>query len=231
MKGFYSMQSDLPQAVSRRSTLCRYALYLLATAVGVTPSSVLAQKRWDPNATHPPLVLPCSDSLCLTLQTVFDAAVIDFRQYRPETSKDDPIRPVPDLSLDILKVNCKMSLWANNVPSYGCAAQQPLAGADIWFRNVLQTAKTLKPRWEAAMQTRGSDTVADLGPPGCGPTADDGPYLGQCPLHIELSKQADGTAIVRLWMNSLTSAYLVPSQLLPNEQRSLSARNSGGGSH
>jgi hypothetical protein len=225
------MQSGVRQSVSRCGILREFVLFVIPLAFAIIPSSTLAQKRWDPHATRPPQVLPCSDSLCLTLQSVFDAALIDFREYRADTSSDSPIPPVPDLSLDLAKVNCRLSLWANNVPMYRCAAQQPLAGADIWFRNVLQTAKILKPRWQATSQTQGSDTIVDFGPAGCSPTAaDDGPYQGQCPLHLLFSKQADGNAIVQLWMNSLTSSYLVPYEPLPNQlQRALSARNAATG--
>lgn len=203
------------KAVCGCNVLWFTVLCVASLLLSLFPTSASAQKRWDPNPTHPKLVLACSEPLCYTMQSVFDAALIDFRQYRPETSKDTRIPTLPNLSLNLASVKCGLSVWANNVPMYVCAAQQPLAGADIWFRNMLQTAKILQPRWETRMQAEKNQHIVDLGPAGCTPTGHDGPYRGQCPLHIELTELPGGNAAVRLWMNSLTSSYLIPYESLP----------------
>jgi len=61
----------------------------------------------------------------------------------------------------------------------------------------------------------------DAGPPDCEVPPNEGPYLGQCPLHLQVVKQNDGTAKLYLWMNSLSSPYLMnrppphPSKTVP----------------
>ena len=42
-----------------------------------------------------------------------------------------------------------------------------------------------------------------------------GQLLGQCPLHLQVQKQEDGTAKVYLWMNSLSSPYLLKHASAP----------------
>jgi len=54
----------------------------------------------------------------------------------------------------------------------------------------------------------------DAGPADCDVAATDGlyitdgPYVGQCPLHFQTVRQADGTDSVHLWITSYTSPFL-----------------------
>ncbi|MGB9431796.1 MAG: hypothetical protein WBQ89_06105 [Candidatus Acidiferrum sp.] len=81
--------------------------------------------------------------------------------------------------------------------------------------------QTLNPAWHFQITSPGDDRYVDAGPPDCEVPPHNGPYIGQCPLHLEAAKQSDGTAKVYLWMNSLSSPYLLhrpptpPSKAVP----------------
>jgi hypothetical protein len=145
----------------------------------------------------------CKDHLCQGLQNILDAAVTDFREYRANSAT------VSALSTDAAKVPCQMSTWANNVPMYICYAQIPYASAEIWYANALASLRILQPTWQFKIDSPVADHFVDAGLPDCSLPGTDGPYLGLCPLHLQITKQADGTAKLYLWMSSLSSPYLV----------------------
>jgi hypothetical protein len=78
----------------------------------------------------------------------------------------------------------------------------------------MEALKLLSPSWHFNIKTPGADRYVDAGPPDCEPTPTEGPYRGQCPLHLEVSKQADGSAKIYLIVNSLNSPYLLRHTLL-----------------
>lgn len=145
----------------------------------------------------------CTGQPCRTLQAVFNSAMIDFRGYRTNGSA------VPNLSTELAKVACQMNTWANNVPMYVCYAQVPLAAADSWFRAIVDGAKRLQVSWSFKIEVRGDNRYADAGPENCEVTPTEGPYIGQCPFHAQLARQADGSANLYLWINSYSSPYLI----------------------
>lgn len=107
-----------------------------------------------------------------------------------------------------------MSTWANNVPMLICFAQLPLANATNWYARAMDDLKLLSPSWRFNVKTAGDDRYVDAGPPDCEPTPTEGPYIGQCPLHLEISKQVGGSAKIYLVLNSLSSPFLGHHTLL-----------------
>jgi hypothetical protein len=150
-----------------------------------------------------PGLAQCGDPLCKNLQTILDAAIIDFRGYRLHKEVG------PDVSIEGAKVPCQPSTWANNVPMYICYAQVPFPDSQKWFARTLQALQGLNPEWHFQINSPGENRYVDAGPPDCEITPTEGPYVGQCPLHLQAEKQTDGTAKVYLWMNSLSSPYLL----------------------
>src|SRR5262249_34342008 len=51
----------------------------------------------------------------------------------------------------------------------------------------------------------------------------DGPRRGQCPLHMQTIKQSDGTSKLYLWVNSLSSPYLLKPPPPPSKTVSSAA--------
>jgi len=162
-----------------------------------------------------PMFAQCNDSLCQHLQTIVDAAVTDFREYRLNTAVG------PDVSMEGTKVPCQVSTWANNVPMYICYAQVPYPDSQKWYARTLQALQSFNPTWHFQITSPGEDHYVDAGPTDCAVPPNEGPYLGQCPLHLQAVKQTDGTAKLYLWMSSLTSPYLLkrppgpPSKTIP----------------
>ena len=156
-----------------------------------------------------PSLAQCSDQLCKNLQTILDAAVTDFRGYRLNKEVG------PDVSIEGTKVPCQPSTWANNVPMYICHAQVPSPDSQKWFARTLQALQSLNPAWHFQINSPGEDHYVDAGPLDCEITPTEGPYIGQCPLHLQVEKQGDGTAKVYLWMNSLSSPYLLKHAPVP----------------
>ena len=150
----------------------------------------------------------CKDQLCFNLQNILDSASIDFRGYTAHTV------PLPDLSTESTKVPCSTSTWANNVPMLICYAQVPLGNATNWYARAMDALKLLSPSWHVNIKTPGENRYIDAGPPDCEPTPTEGPYIGQCPLHLEVSKQPDGSAKIYFIVNSLSSPYLYHHTLL-----------------
>ena len=145
----------------------------------------------------------CKDQLCSNIQNILDAASIDFRGYTAHRV------PLPDVSTESTKVPCSTSTWANNVPMLICYAQVPLANATNWYARAMDARKLLSPSWPVNINTPGDNRYVDAGNPDCEPAATEGPYIGQCPLHLEVSKQSDDSAKIYLIVNSFNSPYLV----------------------
>ncbi|MGB9463985.1 MAG: hypothetical protein WBR10_02630 [Candidatus Acidiferrum sp.] len=145
----------------------------------------------------------CKDQHCQNLQDILYAAVTDFREFRASKT------PGLDVSILGTKVSCQMTTWANNVPMYICYAQVPAANADSWCTAMLDSLRLLQPTWHFQITSPAADQYMDAGPPDCEIPPTGGPYLGQCPLHLQSAKQTDGTAKLYLWMSSLSSPYLV----------------------
>ena len=150
----------------------------------------------------------CKDQVCSSIQNILDAAAVDFRAYRSH------IDPLPDVSTESTKVPCSMSTWANNVPMLVCYAQVPLGNATNWYKRAMDALKLLSPSWHFNIKTPGDDRYVDAGPPDCEPTPTEGPYRGQCPLHLEVSKQGESPAKIYFIVNSLSSPYLLRHTLL-----------------
>jgi hypothetical protein len=150
-----------------------------------------------------PAAAQCKDQLCSDVQNVLDAAVIDFRGYRSHTTE------VPDISTENAKVPCQMTTWANNVPMCICYAQIPFANGAAWYTRTLDAVKILNPSWHFNVRSPGDNHYVDAGPPDCEITPTEGPYIGQCPLHLEITKQNDGSAKLYLMVNSLSSPFLL----------------------
>ena len=160
----------------------------------------------------------CNDQLCRNLQSILDEAVTDFRGYRANKT------PGPDVSIEGTPVPCQMSLWANNVPMYICYAKVPSPDAQKWYARTLQTLQGLNPTWHFQVSSSGEDHYVDAGQPNCEIPPNDGPLRGQCPLHLQTMKQSDGTTKLYLWMNSLSSPYLLrPASPLPSKTVSSAA--------
>jgi len=145
----------------------------------------------------------CKDQLCQNLQNILYAAVTDFREYRTNSAA------APDLSIEGAKLPCQMSVWANNVPMYICYAQVPVPSIESWYTSTLADLRMLQPTWQFKITSPDSDHFVDAGLPDCEVPATGGPNRGHCPLHLQITKESDGTAKVYLWMSSLSSPYLV----------------------
>jgi hypothetical protein len=150
-----------------------------------------------------PAPAQCNEQLCRNLQAILDEAVTDFRGYRANKTSG------PDVSIEGTAVPCQMSLWANNVPMYICYAKVPNPDSQKWYARTLQILQGLNPTWHFQISSSGEDHYVDAGPADCEIPPTDGPHRGQCPLHLQTVKQVDGTSQLYLWMNSLSSPYLL----------------------
>jgi hypothetical protein len=172
------------------------------------------------------------DRPCWNLQYILYAAETDFREFEPSKplrSSDPKITaPNPDLSVGATHVPCRVDYWANAVAVYMCSAQMPAAEAEEWYAKTMGDLHELQYLWQYKEQSPGAaaDFVhyVDAGPPGCdlaevetvkygtyhveGPYIKQGPYQGQCPLHLQTVSMGDGTAKVSFWLNSYTSPNL-----------------------
>jgi hypothetical protein len=159
-----------------------------------------------------PASAQCKDQLCSNVQNILDAAVIDFRGYQSHVSA------VPDVSTEGTKVPCQLTKWANNVLMCICYAQVPFANGASWYARTMDALKTLNPAWHFAVNSPSVDHYVDAGPPDCEITPTEGPYIGQCPLHMQVAKQSDGSAKLYLMMNSLSSPFLM-HHILPSPSK------------
>lgn len=150
-----------------------------------------------------PASAQCKDQLCSSVQNILEAAEIDFRGYKSHTSTP------PDVSTENTKVPCQMTTWANNVAMCICYAQVPFANVASWYTRTMDALKNLNPSWQFTVNSPGVDHYVDAGPPDCEITPTEGPYIGQCPLHLQVAKQSDGSAKLYLMMNSLSSPFLM----------------------
>lgn len=144
------------------------------------------------------------DKLCWNLQYVLYAAQTDFREFTFLK------KHTPDVSFGTIKVPCELSAWLNNVAMYMCSADVSLEDGQEWYAKAIADLQRLQNQWQFKIESPGTDHFVDAGPPGCEVPPDDGPYFGQCPLHLQEVKQPDGTSKLHLWVNSYTSPYLGP---------------------
>lgn len=175
-----------------------------------------------------PALAQCQDQFCRNLQHILYAAQTDFREFRAMKT------PGPNISVGTAKVPCQMSAWVNNVPMYMCYGQVSLAEGQQWYSKTIAALNLLQYLWRFKIDSHGSDHFVDGGPPDCDVPPADGPYIGQCPLHLQVVKQADGTAKIYLWVNSYSSPYLIhkppaaPSKTPPAASSTSSPQNSRG---
>jgi hypothetical protein len=148
--------------------------------------------------------IAADDQLCRSLQYILYAAQTDFREFRSGGT------PTPDVSFGSAKVPCQLSNWANNVPMVMCYGEVFLPDAEAWYIKTLAALQQLQYLWHFKIDSAGTDHYVDGGPPDCEVPPSDGPYRGQCPLHLQAVKQADGTSKVYLWVDSYSSPYLAP---------------------
>jgi len=116
-----------------------------------------------------------------------------------------------------------MSVWANNVPMYICYAKVPTPDSQKWYVRTLQVLQSLNPKWNFQISSSGQDHFVDAGPPDCEIPPNDGPRRGECPLHLQTVKQSDGTSQLYLWMNSISSPYLLKPAAPPPSKKVSSA--------
>ena len=129
-----------------------------------------------------PQYAQCRAQLCLNLQTILDAAKTDFREYQREKTVG------PDVSIEGTKVPCQVSRWADNVPMYICYAEVPYLNAEVWYARTMAALTSLTPAWQFQITSPGEDHYVDAGPPDCEISPTDGPYIGQCPLHLQIAR-------------------------------------------
>ncbi|HEY6264616.1 MAG TPA: hypothetical protein VIW93_07425 [Candidatus Acidoferrum sp.] len=143
------------------------------------------------------------------MKNILDAAITDFREFGPDRAAG------PELSVNDTKFLCKKMAWANNVLMYMCYAQLSLSKGQSAYESTLAALKSLKPDWHFQVSSPDDDHFVYAGPPDCENPPNDGPYISQCPLHLQAVKQPDGTMKVHFWMNSLSSPYLVKPRAAP----------------
>jgi hypothetical protein len=163
------------------------------------------------------------DRACWSLQYILYAAETDFREFRGSTPliRRDPklTPPKPDLSVGAIHVPCHTDFWlSSKVAVYMCSAEVLAQEAEEWYAKTMADLHELQYLWQFKIESAGADHYVDAGQPGCEvarvettsyggyhvekPYIVDGPYLGQCPLHLQTVRQADGTARISFWLNS-----------------------------
>jgi hypothetical protein len=150
----------------------------------------------------------CTEQFCRNVDNVYQAAKLDFREYRSNKSA------LLNLSDTQTTLTCQMDLWANNVPFYVCFGDVPAAPGEAWFRSVVYQTTRIQPSWQVKYDSRGSYQAADAGPPDCEVTPTQGPRIGQCPFHVQMNKMGDKTKLY-LWINSFSSPYLLHPAVEP----------------
>jgi hypothetical protein len=150
----------------------------------------------------------CNEQFCRNVETVYQAAKLDFREYRGNGST------LLNLSTTETTLKCQMNLWANNVPFYVCFGDVPAASGEAWYRSIVYETTRIQPSWQVKYDSRGGYQAADAGPPDCEVTPGQGPRIGQCPFHVQMNKLGDTTKLY-LWINSFSSPYLLHPAIEP----------------
>lgn len=153
-----------------------------------------------------------NDPHCWNLQYILYAAQTDFRELRGVRGVKQPRL---DASVGAAQVPCHPDTWLNNVAMYMCYAELPAADGQAWYAKTMADLQQLQYLWQFKVESSGTDHYVDAGPPGCevapqdGRYITDGPYVGQCPFHLQTVRQIDGSDEVSLWVTSYASPYLV----------------------
>lgn len=182
------------------------------------------------------------DRACWSLQYILYAAETNFREFRgspPLNPSDRKLMPPgPDLSVGAIHVPCHTDFWlSSEVPVYMCSAEVPVQDAEEWYAKTMADLHELQYLWQFKSDSPGLDHYVEAGPQGCEvaqvktntygtshgeePYIVHGPYLGQCPLHLQTVRQADGMARISFWLNS--SLNLAPDPSLASKSLGWSA--------
>jgi len=185
------------------------------------------------------------DKACWSLQYILYAGQTDFREFRGTT----PVKPgdhnlappSPDLSVGAIHVPCHTDFWlSSEVPVYMCSAELPAQEAEEWYAKTMADLQELQYLWQFKSESPGADHYVDAGPQGCEPPQVEtisygafhagepyltsGPYLGQCPLHLQTVRQPDGTARIFFWLNSSVNLARNPKPASQSFELSVSAK-------
>ncbi len=184
------------------------------------------------------------DRACWSLQYILYAAETDFREFRGVTPLKPGDRkltlPNPDLSVGEIHVPCHTDFWlASEVPVYMCSAELPAQEAEEWYAKTMADLHELQYLWQFK-ESPGADHYVDAGPQGCDPPhlettsygpyhveelyIAEGPYLGQCPLHLQTVRHPDGTARISFWLNSSVNLARNPAPPSKSLELSVSAK-------
>lgn len=148
------------------------------------------------------------DRHCWNLQYILYSAETDFRDLH------GPKAPHLDASVGAAQVQCRNDAWLNDVRMYFCSGNLSPAEAEEWYSKTMADLRQLQYLWQFKVESTGTNQFVNAGPPGCevpaqdGAFISDGPYLGQCPVHLQKVRQADDRDEVELWINSYSSPYL-----------------------
>jgi hypothetical protein len=185
------------------------------------------------------------DRGCWNLQYILYASETDFREFRGITPLKPSARkivpPNPDLSVGAVHVPCHTDFWlASEVPVYVCSAEVPAQEAEEWYAKTMANLHELQYLWEFKSAPPGADHYVDAGPQGCEPPQIEttsyggfhaeepyipsGPYLGQCPLHLQTVRKPDGTARISFWLNSSLNLARNPKPASQSLELSASAK-------
>ena len=174
------------------------------------------------------------DRACVSLQYILYAAETDFLEFRGSAALEsrDPklTTPNPDLSVGAIHVPCHSDFWlGSKVAVYMCSAEVPAEEAEEWYAKTMADLHELQYLWQFKSESSGADHYVDAGDPGCeiaqmktngyaGHPVEDpyivaGPYLGQCSLHLQTVRQANGMARISFWLNSSVNLAQNPGPL------------------
>jgi hypothetical protein len=185
------------------------------------------------------------DRACWSLQYILYAGETDFREFRgspplkPGDRKLPP--PSPDLSVGAIHVPCHTDFWlSSEVPVYMCSAELPAQEAEEWYAKTMADLHELQYLWQFKSESPGPDHYVDAGPQGCEPPQVEttsygafhaespylasGPYLGQCPLHLQTVRHPDGTARISFWLNSSVNLARNPKPASQSLELSVAAK-------
>jgi hypothetical protein len=185
------------------------------------------------------------DRSCWSLQYILYAAETGYREFRGSTPLKAGDRkltpPSPDLSVGAIHVPCHTDFWlSSEVPVYMCSAELPAQEAEDWFAKTMADLHELQYLWQFKSDSPGPDHYVDAGPQGCeppqlettsygafhaeSPYLASGPYLGQCPLHLQTVRHPDGTARISFWLNSSVNLARNPKPASQPLELSVSAK-------